>query len=169
MATVKIVLKPEEAQFLATAFPALQKVNGTNFPVFGLYYDATSDEAAFWAIPTPNYGSGNITITIYWYAATASSGNVSWEAQISAITPNDDTTNIEVRSLATLNHVQDTHLGTTPKRLHSCSITLTNTNSIAADDLVYIRIARDADSTNNTDDMTGDAVLLAVLVSYSDT
>jgi hypothetical protein len=81
---------PEEAQFLATAFPAYVKNNGSNFPVSGLAFDAASDEAAFWKFVATSYGSGNLTVRIYWYADTASSGDVIWDVSISAITANTD-------------------------------------------------------------------------------
>jgi|SRR6185436_3503479 len=169
MATVRQLLAPEEAQFLATAFPQFVKNNGTNFPVSGLAYDATTDEAAFWKLKAINYGSGNLTLTIFWYADTASSANVVWEAQIAAITPDTDTQDVETDGLATLNFVQDTHLGTTGQRVHTCAITISNLDSIAANDLVFLRIARDANGTSATDDMAGDAILLLAELSYSDT
>lgn len=169
MATVYQQLLPEEAQFLATAFPQLLKINGTNFPVSGLAYDATTDEAAFWKFRAHNYGSGNLTLDIEWYADTASSANVVWEAQIAAITPNTDTQDIETDALATLNFVQDTHLGTTGQRLHRATITISNLDSLAADDYVALRLARDANGTSATDDLTGDAIVTLVTLSYSDT
>lgn len=169
MATVKQWLAVEEAQFLATAFPAYTKNNGTNFPVSSLSYPATPDTAAFWRFIATSYGSGDLTLTIYWYADTASSANVVWEAQLSAITPNTDSQDIETDGLATLNFVQDTHLGTTGQRVHSCDITLSNLDSLADGDLCHLRIARDTNDTNATDDMAGAAMLLGVLVSYSDT
>jgi hypothetical protein len=169
MATVSQTLLPEEAQFLAASFPAYVKTNGSNFPVSGLAYDATADEAAFWKFIADNYGSGNLTIRIFWYADTATSGSVIWEAQIAAITPNTDSQDVETDGLATLNFVSDAHIGTTGQRVHSCDITLSNLDSIAAGDLVHIRIARDANGTSGTDDMTGDAVLIAAQVLYSDT
>lgn len=167
MATVTQVLLPEEAQFLATNFPAYVKNNDTNFPVAGLAYDATTDESAFWKLNAITYGTGNLTLDIYWYADTASTNNVVWEAQISAITANTDTQDIETDGLATLNFVQDTHLGTTGQRLHQCSITISNLDSLAANDYVTIRIARDANSTSATDDMAGDAILVMAVLSYS--
>lgn len=169
MATVNHLLLPEEAQFLATAFPQYIKNNGTNFPVAGLAYDATTDEAAFWKFIASNYGSGNITLDLFWYADTASANNVVWEAQISAITPDTDSQDIETDGLATLNFVQDTHLGTVGQRVHKCSITISNLDSIAAGDVVHVRIARDANGTSATDDMTGDAILICAVLSYSDT
>lgn len=169
MATVYQTLLPEEAQFLATSFPAYIKTNGTSFPVAGLAYDAAADEAAFWRFIATNYGSGNITLELWWYADTGSSGNVVWEAQLEAITADTDTQDIETDGLATLNFVQDTHLGTTAQRVHKCTITISNLDSIASGDICHIRIARDANGTSATDDMTGDAILLAARLSYSDT
>lgn len=169
MATVTTLLLPEEAQFLATAFPAYVKTNGTNFPVSGLAYDAATDEAAFFKFVATSYGSGNLTLTLYWYADTASSGNVVWEAQIAAITPDTDSQDVETDALATLNFVQDTHLGTTGQRLHSCAITISNLDSIAAGDVVHLRIARDANGTSATDDLAGDVILVAATLAYSDT
>jgi hypothetical protein len=169
MATIYQVFEPEAAQFLASAFPQYVKNNGSNFPVSGLAFDAAADEAAFWKFIATNYGSGNLTLDIYWYADTASSANVVWEAQIAAITPNTDSQDIETDGLATLNFVQDTHLGTTGQRVHHCSIAISNLDSIANGDHCVLRLARDANGTNATDDMTGDAIVTMLRLSYSDT
>lgn len=166
MATVYQCLDPGVANFLSSSFPALVK-NGTNFPVVGLAYDAAADEAAFWHFYANNYGSGNITVKIEWYADTATSGNVIWGAQIAAITPNTDTQDVETKSLATANTVTDSHLGTTGQRLHDCDITVSNLDSVAVGDGVWLRVYRDADAAGDT--MTGDAILTMVTVSYSDT
>lgn len=167
MATISQVLAVEAAQFKDSGFPQIVRNVGTNFPVFGLAFDAGSDESAYWTLRAGNYGSGNLTIEVEWYADTASSGTVVWEAQIGAITPNTDSQDIETKSLATLNYVQDTHLGTTGQRLHRATITLSNLDSIATDDWFVLRVARDADGTNATDSMTGDAIMVKVAVSYS--
>lgn len=167
MATVKHTLLPEEAQFLAATFPAYTKINGTNFPVSSLSYDAAADELAFWKFIAQNYGSGNLTLNLLWYADTASSGDVVWAARITCITPNTDTTDVETDSLATVQTVTDTHLGTTGQRVHSATITISNLDSIAADDIVFIEISRDANNASDT--MTGDARLLLAELTYSDT
>lgn len=169
MATVTLSLDVEAAQFLAANFPQYLKSLGTSFPVPGLAFDATTDESAFWHFVARNYGSGNLTLALYWYADTAASANVVWEAQLAAITPDTDTQDVETKALATLNFVQDTHLGTTGQRVHKCSITITNLDSLTNGDACTLRVARDANGTNATDDMTGDAILLAVELSYSDT
>lgn len=166
MATVYQQLDPGSAQFLATAFPALTR-GGTNLPVVGLAFDAAADEAAFWAVRAVNYGSGNVTVDIDWYADTATSGAVVWAVQLAAITPDTDTQDVETDTLATANTVTDTHLGTTGQRLHRAVVTVSNLDSLAAGDDVWLRVARDADNASDT--ATGDVILTAVTVSYSDT
>lgn len=169
MATVYLPpFTPESALFLATTFPEYAKVNGTNFPVTSLKFDAALDEAAFWKFQALNYGSGNLTVDILWYADTASSGDVVFGAAISAITPNTDSQDVETDGLATENTVTDSHLGTTGQRVHLCSITVSNLDSLANLDLVHMRIRR-LGSTSGSDTMSNDACILLVVVSYSDT
>lgn len=169
MATIYHTLKPDEAQPLATAFPAFVKANGTNFAVAGLAYDATTQESAYWSFVAIGYGSGDLTLDIYWYADTATSGNIVWESQLACIAANTDTTDVETKTPGALNYVQDTHLGTTGQRLHKCTITITNKDSIASGSMCWLKIARDADGTSATDDMTGDGILVQAVLSYSDT
>lgn len=168
MATVTQEFDPAAAHVLATAFPAFVKNAGTNFPVAALAYDATNDEAAFWSFIATSYGSGNVTVRVFWYADTATTGNVVWEAQLAAITANSDSQDIETKAFATLNFVQDAHLTGTGQRLHSADITVSNLDSLAAGDYVTLRVARDANSTSATDDLAGDAFLAKVVVTYSD-
>jgi hypothetical protein len=166
MANVVLELDPAAAHTLSTAFPALVR-NGTNFPVAALAYDAATDEAAFWGFRAINYASGNLTVHIDWYADTATSGDVVWEVQLAAITPDSDSQDVETKAMATLNTVTDTHLGTTGQRLHRATVTLSNLDSLAADDDVWIRVARDANNASDT--MAGDAFLVKVGVTYLST
>lgn len=167
MGTIKHTFLPEEAQFLAATFPAFSKVNGTNFPVSGLAFDAAADEFAFWKFIAQGYGSGNLTLNLLWYADNATSGDVVWDAAIAAITPNSDSQDVETDSLASVNSVIDSHIGTTGQRVHLCTITISNLDSLAADDLVFLRISRDAN--NGSDSMANDAILLMAELTYSDT
>lgn len=166
MANVVLEFDPAAAHTLATAFPALVR-QGTNFPVTALAYDAATDEAAFWGFRAVNYASGNLTIDIDWYADTASSGDVIWDVQIAAITPNTDTQDIETDALATVNSVTDTHLGTVGQRLHRATVTLSNLDSLAADDDVWMRVSRDANNASDT--LAGDALIVKVTVTYLST
>lgn len=167
MATVFRDFYPIGARFLTSTFPQLKAIAGTNFPVVGLFYDAAADEAAFWPWVATNYGSGNLTCKVFWYADTASSGDTVWGAAISAITANSDTQDIETDGLATENTATDSHIGTTGQRLHEIDITISNLDSIASGDFMHLRVRRVG--SNGSDTMTGDAALVGVRLSYSDT
>lgn len=167
MANVRVDLEPEAAQFLASTFPQFDKVNGTNFPVSGLRYDASADEAAFWRVDAFNYGSGNPTLDILWYAENATSGVVRWGASLAAITPDTSTQDITTKAITTEVTVDDTHLGTTGKRVHKATITLTSLDALANNDLMYIRIRRVG--SNGSDTMANDAWLVQARLTYSDT
>ncbi len=166
MATVYQQLDVGAAQFLTSSFPALTKA-GANFPVVGLAFDAATAENAFWEWRAITYGSGNLTVDLDWYADTATSGVVRWGVQIAAITPDSDTQDVETKSFATAQTADDTHLGTTGQRLHRAPVTVSNLDSLANGDGVWIKVYRDA--ANAADTMTGDAILVGVTVSYSDT
>lgn len=167
MATVYQQFSPYDSIPPASNYATLDVVSGTNFPVACLDFDAATAEAAFFVFRAVNYGSGNLTLDLEWYADTASSGDVVWGAQLAVITPNTDTQDIETKSLATANTVTDSHLGTTGQRLHRATITISNLDSLAADDWVTLRIYRDAAAGGDT--MTGDACLVLATLSYSDT
>jgi hypothetical protein len=167
MATVRREFAPEEALFLASAFPQYTKINGTNMPVSGLAYDATTSELAHWQFVIMSYGSGNITATIYWYADTASTNAVVWECALRAITANTDTQDVETDAYATATNATDTHLGTTGQRLHSQDVVISNLDSVANLDFCTVRVARLP--ANAGDTMAGDAILTALVLSYSDT
>ena len=86
MANVLQQFAPDAAQFLSTSFPALNK-GGTNFPAVGLAFDATAAENAFWMFRAINYASGNLTLNIDWYAASATSGDVVWSNSYATTDP----------------------------------------------------------------------------------
>jgi len=169
MANVVLELDPGAAQVLAANFPAFTRTAGTNFPVAALAYDASAatDEAAFWSFRAINYASGNLTVDIDWYADTATSGDVIWDVQIAAITPNTDSQDVETKSLATVNSVTDTHMGSTGQRLHRCTVTVSNLDSLAAEDDVWMRVARDGNNASDT--LAGDALIAKVTVTYLST
>lgn len=167
MATVTKVFLPGEAILRSTAFPALVQANGSAYPVLGLAFDPSSSETCFWPFVADNYGSGNLTVTLFWYADTASSGDIVFDVAIAAITPNSDTQDIETDSLATANTATDSHLGTTGQRLHSIAVTVSNLDSLAAGDFVMLAVTRDVSDAADT--MAGDLILVAAQVTYSDT
>lgn len=167
MATVKQAFALRQLIAAATNGPQWKRTEGTNFPVEALAFDASTLETAYVRFRALNYGSGNLTLKISWYADTASSGGIVWGAAIAAITPDTDTQDVETKAFATASTVTDTHLGTTGQRVHTCSITISNLDSVAADDDVWLKIYRDA--ANGSDTMTGDAHLVGLTLEYSDT
>lgn len=165
MATATVRFHPEEAQFLTTAFPAFSRNAGTNFPVTCLAFDAATQENAFWKFDAAYYSSGNLTLNLFWYADTASSGNIVWGAAIAAITPDTDTQDVEIKAFATALEVTDSHLGTTGQRLHIATITISNLDSLAINDIVWLKIYRKA--ADAADTMTGDGLLVMATLSYT--
>ncbi|MGH3658395.1 MAG: hypothetical protein ACRDUA_17210 [Micromonosporaceae bacterium] len=153
-------------EFRATGFPALVRANGSNYPVPGLAFDAAAVEAVFFFLRAAKYGSGTISVDIDWYADTASTNAVVWGAQLAAITPGTDTQDIETDTLATAATTTTSHAGTTAQRLHRTTVTITALDSLAADDLLVLRVYRDA--AIGADTMTGDAIAVLVTVRYSD-
>lgn len=167
MATVTQEFDPTSAAFRTTIAAAPVQANGTNIPVRGLAFDASTEEEAWFRFIATSYGSGNLTVTFYWYADTASSGDVIWGAAIAAITPDTDSQDIETDSLATASTSTDTHLGTTGQRLHQIAVTVSNLDSLAAGDQVALRVYRSAAAGGDT--LTSDCILVGLTVSYSDT
>lgn len=172
MATVYQYLDPRAAILPESNAPQLHYEHATavtNPPVAGLAFDGGStDEDAYFYFIARDYGSGNLTVTLYWSADTATTGDVKWGAAISVLTPNTDTTAVEADTFATATTVNDTHAGTAAGRLHAAVIVVTNLDSLTVNDHVILHVYRDASDTTN-DTMAGDAILLGVEVSYSDT
>jgi hypothetical protein len=167
MATAYIPLHPRSGIPDSSTGAQHDILVGTNFPIPVLAYDTTAEEQAYWTARAINYGSGNITADIDWYADTASSGDVRWGVQIAAITPNTDTDDIETYAFATANEVTDSHLGTTGQRLHRATISISNLDGIATDDWFAVKLYRDIGDAADT--MAGDAFVAMLTLSYSDT
>lgn len=130
-------------------------------------FDAATEESVFFRFIATNYGSGNLTLDIDWYADTATSGDVVFGAALAAITPNTDSQDIETKAFATANESTDTHLGTTGQRLHHVAIAISNLDSIANGDWCALKLYRKAAAAGDT--MTGDASVVGLRISYSDT
>lgn len=119
-------------------------------------------ESAWWQFRLPaNYASGG-AVKIQWMA-NGTSNAVKWQAQVSAITPDDADTPLEhaLSSAATVT----TNVNTTEaRRLTESSITL-NMDSAAAGDLIQLVIKRDANDGSDTS--TADAELIMASFEYT--
>jgi hypothetical protein len=166
MATVRQYFDAIAGMPHATAIPECVKIDGTNFPVWGYAFDAAADEQLSYRWKALNYGSGNVTVTAFWYSRSGSTtGAVVWGAALSVLTPGD-AQSMETDGLATEN-TQTTTVNGTARGLTSSAITVSNLDSLANGDSVEMRIRRVG--SNGSDTMTGDAVLVGFEVSYSDT
>jgi hypothetical protein len=154
-----------DADVRSTQFPALVRANGSAYPVTGYAFDGTAIEAIYFRFRASDYTSGDVAVTLDWYADFGTTGAVTWGAQMAAITQDADTQDIETDTLPTTSNTVTTHLGTTAQRLHRTTITLTGASldSIATGDYVTLKIQRVA--TDAGDTMTADAILVHVGVA----
>ncbi|MDX3100459.1 hypothetical protein [Nonomuraea angiospora] len=170
MATLNLYLAPEEAVFGPNAYPQYQRNYGTAYTVTGLAYDsAGSGEVAFWKFTPFGYGSGPIVCDVIWYAdtSTTSTHGVTWQLAVAAITPGVDTQNAETKAFAAAQQAS-TDLGSAdPQKLIKTTVTISNLDNIAAGDEVWLRVTRLV--SDAADDLTGDAILTSLRLSYSDT
>jgi len=166
MATIIQPLALLSAVLPATNYPLITGITGTNFPFAALVFDQSTDKTCYFFFESTAYASGNVTARIKWEAASGTSGDVIWAGQLACITANTDTQDIETKAFATATTVTDSHLGTTAKRLHEITLTLSNLDSIAAGDWVVLKFYRDADAAGDT--LAADARLIALQVEYSD-
>lgn len=163
MATVPQLLEPDAFEpLVGGAFPALVR-NGSTIPIDALEFTPASNQAAFWKVDSEMYGSGNLTVKIRWYAGTATSGNVDFGVALACYTPVTDTGDIESKALATEDTVTDTHLGTTAHRVMEAVVSLTDIDSLAKGDIVFLRLRVLSSST-----ISGVVRVERVEVFYSD-
>lgn len=170
MATVTQYLTPEEASLLpAAGFPEYRAYNGSSFPLTGLAFDGGSTiEEAYWKFTPVAYAGGNVTVDIIWYADSGTNGGVSFGVGLAAITPDVDTQDPTTKSFGTTPSVTDTHLGTTARRLHKATVTLSGSqlNSMSDGDECWLRLLRSPSA--GADTITADVIVTSVRVSYSD-
>lgn len=169
MATVFQQVDPGSMRLAATAMPELVNIAGTNFPAFGLAFDdgvVGAREDAYFNLAALLYGSGNLTLRIRWYSRTGQvAGAVVWGARIAAITAGTDAQSYETKAFAAAQTANPTVIATA-RALNDTSITISNLDSLAALDEIILDVYRDADAGGDT--MTGDAIIVDMVLSYSD-
>lgn len=177
MATGTIPLMPAGAVLpdgsASNAAPATTRVQGSEASpkkhYLALAYDAATDEHAWWTFRMPaNYASAG-TVKLQWQANATTATTVRWGVKIGAVTPADaDTPNEHAQATATT--AASSTNTTEANRLTEVSIDCSaNLDSVAAGDLVFLVIYRDADGTSGTDDLAVDAALVAAAFEYTTT
>lgn len=144
----------------SASFATLDLRNG--HPV--LDFDGAADEeAVFTGIMPDNYAGGGLTVKVHVAFTSATSGTANIECSLERITGLD----IDADSFSTMQDVGVTANGTSGIEVIG-SITFTDgaaMDSIVAGDLFRLKIRRDADGTNGTDDITTDMELLGIEVT----
>lgn len=126
-----------------------------------LAFDDTTVEGARsrpFAMPAAYTGSGTLKVDIHYIMASATANKVDWEVSVEAVTPADAVDLDAGESFDTLNAANDTVPGTAG-HLGVVTITLTNKDSVAAGDMVRLKLERDADDGSD-DTAAGDARFL---------
>lgn len=157
----------QDGDIRQTGFPGIVRANGTTIPVAGYAFDATAEEALFFRFKASDYTAGAaVAVELDWYAVSATTGAVTWGAQMAAITTNTDTQDVETDALPAVTTVTTTHLGTTAKRLHRSTISLNTAalrDNLDPGDQAVVRVSRQA--ANAADTLVGDVVLTYVSIS----
>jgi hypothetical protein len=126
-----------------------------------LDFDQSTDEGAEIAIVMPaEWNGGTITLTPYW-TASSGTGDVVWSFQTRAYSDANGYNgafSTAVTSTDTRGTLNALHIAPT-----TSAITITGVSGV--DQLIVIRITRDADNASDT--LTGDAKLIGVRLNYT--
>jgi len=114
-------------------------------------FDDTTDECAYWSCGTLNpYGSGTWKATIsYTLETTATSDVVGIEVYVMCVSDGDD---LDTAAYGTVNDLSSGSVSTEDGFLNTLTDTSLNEDSCAEDDMVYIKVCRDADDVDTTTD-----------------
>lgn len=141
----------------ASAFATLDFRNA--HPI--LNYDASTNWSAVWTgILARNYGGGGLSVNVIWCAATATTGNCVWNAQVERI--EDEGTDIDADSFATAQAATGAAPATSGMAQYT-TIAFTagaQMDSLAAGEMFRLKVTRDA--ANGSDTMAGNAQVLGV-------
>ena len=165
MATGEIQLTTQAALIPVSSFPALKRhaSSGTETPEgWILAFDAGSSEYVYFQFKVPADYASDPVLKIYYSMASATSGAVRWNCNVMCTT--DDADDLDTAAAGSDNAVNDT-VPNVAGELGIASITLTNNDSMAADDMCVIKVERDG--ANAGDTATGDAELWMVVLQYT--
>lgn len=149
-----LVFTPLSSEPPATVYATVHTRNG--HPV--LDFDAATDEKAFFSDVLPrNYAGGGITAYIIWMASTATSGNVIWQ-----IAWERASTDLDSDSFATAIASAQTVPNGTSGITTTATIAFSNAqiDGLTAGEAFRLQLVRN--STNPSDNMSGDAELVAI-------
>lgn len=125
-------------------------------------FDDTTPEGIYWQFRMPSDYSSALALKLVYTMASATTGTIEFEVSVWAASDNESAVTL---SYDTVNNGSEAVPGTAGLT-SDLSITLTNADSVAAGDLVRVKLFRDAnDATNDT--ATGDLELWAASLEYT--
>ncbi len=158
MAT-RYVFLPAQASFPASAFAALGQEPMTRHMVVA-FDDTTSESCYFSAVARQGGYTGALTLVIKSIMATAVANAVVMSAALEAVTPGDALDLDTTESFDTANNSSAVTVPATAGYLFDVSITLTNTDALAAGDHFRIKLSRLPADAGDT--ATGDLKIISV-------
>lgn len=128
-----------------------------------LDFDDTTDESAvFCGVMPANYAGGGLTVTVGWMATSATTGTISLDVAFMSVT--DDADDLDTKAFAAANNANPTTASATGE-VDYATVTFTDgadMDSVAAGELFYLKVTRDANGTTSTDDVSGDMELVFI-------
>lgn len=176
MATGTIIFTPGAATLpdnsSGNATPQVSRQQGTESNpkkhFLTLDFDAATDEHAWWVFRMPADWASGFTAKIQ-AIANATTGSARVGVRVGAITPADADTPLE-HAQATATTGAWAANATEAHRLVELSLDCSsNLDSVAAGDLVFVLLYRDADGTSGTDDLAVDWKFILMAVEYTTT
>lgn len=137
--------------------------SGVIVPV--LDFDDTTDETIYFKGLMPlHYAGGGVTVTVHWMATSATSGTISLDVAFMSVT--DDADDVDTKAFAAVNNANPTTASATGE-VDYATVTFTDgadMDSVAAGEVFFLKVTRDADGTTSTDNLSGDMELVAVSI-----
>lgn len=127
-----------------------------NHPVL-VFVDASDTSAVFTGRLSSAYAGNGLTCNVKWATASATTGNVIWELSFERL--EDEGTDMDADSFAAANFASGAAPATSGM-LQYTAITFTNgadMDSVAAGELFRLKVTRDGNGTNGTDDLAESA------------
>lgn len=143
----------------ATAYATHDTRNG--FPVLD-FDDSTDESVIFQGFMPRNYAGGGLTVTVGWMATSATTGTISLD--VSFMSVSDDADDLDTKSFAAANNANPTTASASGE-VDYATISFTDgadMDSVAAGEMFYLKVTRDADGTTSTDNLSGDMELVFV-------
>ena len=131
-----------------------------------LDFDASTEESSvFRGLLPAGYAGGGVNVKIIWAATSATAGTTRWVAQFERIPAGSlDIDSDSFASAASTGGTADSTSGETTET----TLAFANgsaMDSLAAGEMFRLKVIRDATGNTGTDDMTGDAELLMVVIT----